>query len=93
MRTEELLLEQLKVGVQAAWEEAFRLLYPSVLAAARHPLAGLSPTEAEDVAIEALTQMVPKVASLKSWEDVRALAITIAGRRAISERRRPVAKR
>lgn len=85
---EESLLLQLQAGSESAWDEAFHRLYPCVLAAAHHPLAALTPTEAEDVAIEALTQLVPKVATVKTWNELRALAVTIAGRRAISEKRK-----
>ena len=88
MRPEELLLEELKTGSETAWDRGFQLLYPCVLAAANHPFAGLTATEAEDIAIEALTQLLPKIANIKSWEELRALAITIAARRAISERRK-----
>lgn len=87
------LLEQLKAGSETAWEEAFKLLYPCVLTAARHPLASLTPTEAEDAAIDALTQLVPKIATVKTWEELRALAATIAARRAISEKRRQTAEK
>jgi RNA polymerase sigma-70 factor (ECF subfamily) len=88
MRAEDALLEKLKTGSETGWDEGFQLLYPSVLAAARHPAAALTPAEAEDVAIEALTLLVPKVATIKSWEELRALAMTIAVRRAISEARK-----
>ena len=54
----------LKRGDSEAWDEAFRRLYPPAFAAARHPLAALTPTEAEDVAIEALTLLLPKVSEV-----------------------------
>lgn len=93
MWTEASLLKALQTGSQPAWDDAFRRLYPCAFAAAQHPLAGLTATEAEDVAMEALMQLVPKVSELKSWDELRALAVTIAGRRAISEKRKLTAEK
>ena len=61
MGTDRDLLTALQRGDQDAWDEAFRRLYPAAFAAARHPLASLTPTEAEDIAIEALTLLLPKI--------------------------------
>lgn len=85
------LLAALKRGDDAAWQEAFARLYPSAFAAARHPLASLTPTEAEDVAIEALTLLLPKVKLVAEFDELRLLVITIASRKAISEKRRQLA--
>lgn len=85
------LLAALKRGDDAAWQEAFARLYPSAFAAARHPLAALTPTEAEDVAIEALTLLLPKVKQVAAFDELRLLVITIASRKAISEKRRQLA--
>jgi RNA polymerase sigma factor (sigma-70 family) len=91
MWTDGELLADLKRGDSAAWDEAFRRLYPPAFAAARHPLAALTPTEAEDVAIEALTLLLPKVKEVDAFDELRMLVITIASRKAISERRRQLA--
>ena len=85
------LLAALKKGDDEAWDEAFRRLYPCAFAAACHPLASLTPTEAEDIAIEALTLLLPKIAKMASFGELRPLVITIASRRAISEKRRQLA--
>ena len=85
------LLLALKRGDDAAWQEAFQRLYPSAFAAARHPLASLTPTEAEDIAIEALTLLLPKVKHVTEFDELRLLVITIASRKAISEKRRQLA--
>jgi len=85
------LLDDLKRGGQEAWDEAFRRLYPAAFAAARHPLASLTPTEAEDIAIEALTLLLPKVKEVAAFDELRLLVVTIASRKAISERRRQLA--
>jgi RNA polymerase sigma factor (sigma-70 family) len=91
MWTDRELLTALRRGDDAAWEETFRRLYPSAFAAARHPLAALTPTEAEDIAIEALTLLLPKVNQVAEFDELRPLVITIASRKAISEKRRQLA--
>jgi RNA polymerase sigma factor (sigma-70 family) len=91
MGTDQELLAALCAGDGDAWEEAFRRLYPSAFAAARHPLASLTPSEAEDVAIEALTLLLPKVKQVAQFNELRLLVITIASRKAISEKRRQLA--
>lgn len=93
MSHEESLLTRMKAGDERAWDEAFRLLYPLAWSAARHPLTSLTPSEAEDVAIETLTLLVPKVASLTQWRDARALVVAMAARRAISTKRKMTAEK
>src|SRR5271170_4266912 len=91
MWTDRDLLTALQRGDQDAWDEAFRRLYPAAFAAARHPLATLTPSEAEDIAIEALTLLLPKVKQVAAFDELRLLVITIASRKAISEKRRQLA--
>jgi DNA-directed RNA polymerase specialized sigma24 family protein len=91
MGTDRDLLAALQRGDEPAWDEAFRRLYPAAFAAARHPLAALTPTEAEDIAIEALTLLLPKVKQVAEFDELRLLVITIAARKAISEKRRQLA--
>jgi len=91
MWTDRELLNKLQHGDEEAWDEAFRRLYPAAFAAARHPLAALTPTEAEDIAIEALTLLLPKVKRVAEFDELRLLVITIASRKAISEKRRQLA--
>jgi RNA polymerase sigma factor (sigma-70 family) len=91
MWTDRELLAALQRGDDDAWDEAFRRLYPAAFAAARHPLASLTPSEAEDIAIEALTLLLPKVDKVAEFDELRLLVITIASRKAISEKRRQLA--
>ena len=91
MWTDRELLAALQRGDEEAWDEAFRRLYPAAFAAARHPLASLTPTESEDIAIEALTLLLPKVKDVAEFDELRLLVITIASRKAISEKRRQLA--
>jgi RNA polymerase sigma factor (sigma-70 family) len=93
MSTDRELLEALRRGDDVAWEEAFRLLYPAAFTAARHPLAALTSAEAEDIAIEALTLLLPKIREIADFDELRPLVITIASRKAISERRRQLAEK
>jgi RNA polymerase sigma factor (sigma-70 family) len=93
MWTDRELLAALQRGDEAAWDEAFRRLYPAAFAAARHPLASLTPSEAEDIAIEALTLLLPKVKQVAELDELRLLVITIASRKAISEKRRQLANK
>ena len=90
---DEELLDALKRGGEAAWDDAFRRLYPCVFAAAHHSCAGLTPSEAEDVAIETLTQLVAKVAQVKRFDELKALGATMASRRAISVQRKKYAEK
>jgi RNA polymerase sigma factor (sigma-70 family) len=91
MRSDGDLLIALKRGDDEAWDETFRRLYPCAFSAARHPLASLTPAEAEDVAIEALTLLLPKIKEVDEFDELRLLVITIASRKAISEKRRQLA--
>jgi RNA polymerase sigma factor (sigma-70 family) len=92
--TTPLNLSLLRAGDQQAWTEAFRQLWPVVLRTAGHPAACLTVGEAEEVASEALAQLVPRVNQVASGEALKALAATIAHRRAISlARAKSAAKR
>jgi RNA polymerase sigma factor (sigma-70 family) len=90
---DEALLRRLQAGDEMAWDTTFRLLYPVAFNAARHPLAGLTPHEAEDIAIESITQMLSKVGQVSQIRELKALVATIASRRAISERRKQNAEK
>ena len=84
----------LQVGDEAAWTAAFRQLWTVALGAARHPSACLTDGESEEAASEALAQLVSHIALVKTFEELKALAATIAFRRAISmARRKSAAKR
>jgi RNA polymerase sigma-70 factor, ECF subfamily len=87
-------LTALKAGERAAWDEAFRRLWPMALRAAQHPEARLVAWEAEDVANEAILELISQIDAVASADEMKALVITIAFRRAISlARRKSAAKR
>jgi RNA polymerase sigma-70 factor (ECF subfamily) len=81
-------LDDLKAGDIDAWGEAFRHLWPMALRAARHPAACLVPWEAEDVASDAILELISQIDRVQSGEEAAALTVTIAYRRAISLARR-----
>jgi RNA polymerase sigma factor (sigma-70 family) len=86
-------LEALQQGDAEAWNEAFRWLWPAVLAVAQLKLQPYFPSEAEDVAIESLEELVPKVREVKTVEELRPLAASIAHHRAVSLLRERFAKK
>jgi RNA polymerase sigma factor (sigma-70 family) len=87
-------LAALKRGDEVAWNGAFRSLYRYAYRAALTPRAQLSLEEAEDVAIDALTKLVPLVTNVANEGQLHALVVTIAQRQAISlARRRSALKR
>ena len=86
-------LKSLQQGDSAAWDEAFRWLWPTVFAVARLKLQPFFPNEVEDVAIEALEELVEKVRVIKAAEELKALAASIAHHRAVSLLRERFAKK
>jgi RNA polymerase sigma factor (sigma-70 family) len=86
-------LKALQSGVADAWDEAFRWLWPTVFAVAQLKLQPYFPNEIEDVAIESLEEMVEKVRAVKSSEELKPLAASIAHHRAVSLLRERFAKK
>jgi RNA polymerase sigma factor (sigma-70 family) len=77
-------LHALQRGDEAAWDAAFGWLWPTVFAVAQLKLQPFLPDEVEDMAIEALEQLVDKVRSVKLVEELKPLAASIAHHRAVS---------
>ncbi|MCI0536073.1 MAG: sigma-70 family RNA polymerase sigma factor [Verrucomicrobiales bacterium] len=86
-------LSALKARDVAAWNEAWRHLWPMALQAARHPEARLLPWESEDVASEAILAVIEQIETVTSENHLKALTITIARRRAIELARRKSARK
>jgi RNA polymerase sigma-70 factor (ECF subfamily) len=87
-------LDVLKSGDIAEWNAAFRHLWPMALHAAQHPSACLVSWEAEDVASEAIMELIHQIDRVATLDQAKALLVTIAYRRAISlARRKSAAKR
>ncbi len=79
--------QALQQGDAAAWDLAFSWLWPAAFGAAQITLQSHLPAEMEDVAIEALEELVHKVRGLKSVEELKPLAASIAHHRAVSRLR------
>ena len=86
-------LPALRQGEADAWDEAFRWLWPTVFAVAQLKLQPYFPNEVEDVAIEALEELVEKVREIRSSEELKPLAASIAHHRAVSLLRERFAKK
>src|SRR4029077_7866122 len=86
-------LGALKRGDASAWDEAFAWIWPTVFAVAKLKLQPYLPNEVEDVAIESLEQLVEKVSEVKSVEELKPLAASIAHHRAVSLLRERFAKK
>lgn len=77
-------LKALQRGDEAAWDEAFDWLMPTALAVVHNVLGSILPGDVEDVAIEALEEMVEKVVDLDSADELEPLTACIAHHRAVS---------
>ena len=86
-------LRALQTGDADAWNAAFDWLWPTAFAVAQLKLQPYLPNEVEDVAIEALEELVEKVRELKSVEELKPLAASIAHHRAVSLLRERFAKK
>jgi RNA polymerase sigma factor (sigma-70 family) len=86
-------LGALKTGDASAWDQAFAWLWPAVFAVAKLKLQPYLPNEVEDVAIESIEQLVEKVPAVKSVEELKPLAASIAHHRAVSLLRERFAKK
>jgi RNA polymerase sigma factor (sigma-70 family) len=86
-------LPALQQGDANAWDEAFHWLWPVAFSVAQLKLQRYFPNEAEDVAIEALEELVPKVREVKTIEELRPLTASIAHHRAVSLLRKKFAQK
>ena len=77
-------LSALQEGDDGAWDQAFDWLWPTAFAVAQLKLQPFFPEDVEDVAIEALEEVVGKVRTLKSGEELKPLVASIAHNRAVS---------
>jgi RNA polymerase sigma factor (sigma-70 family) len=86
-------LRALQAGDSGAWDEAFAWLWPTAFAVAQLKLQPYFPNEVEDVAIEALEELVEKVRVVTASEELKPLAASIAHHRAVSLLRERFAKK
>lgn len=84
----------LKAHDLKAWRAAWTRFWPIALHAVRHPDAGLVRWEAEDVASDAIQELILRIDSVSSLNHAAALLATIAYNRAVDlARRKSAAKR
>jgi len=81
-------LQALQRGDAAAWDMAFPWLWPAAFGAADVTLRTYLPADVEDVAIEAVEQLVEAVRGLKTVEELKPLVASIAHNRAVSRLRK-----
>jgi RNA polymerase sigma factor (sigma-70 family) len=86
-------LRALQQGDETAWDAAFNWLWPTVFAVAQLKLQPFLPDQVEDMAIEALEELVDKVRSIKSVEELKPLSASIAHHRAVGLLRERFAKK
>ncbi len=86
-------LEALRRNDSAAWDQFFECLYPVALSAAESKLRSILPQEVEDVAVEALERLIPKVEGLQVAADLPPLAASISHCLAIDRLRRHFSKK
>lgn len=81
-------LRALRSGDPTAWDEIYNWLMPKALTAARYRLGKRYPEEVEDVAVEALEDVVGLVNGVKNVLELEPLVWRVASRRAIDLLRR-----
>lgn len=86
-------LRALEQGDEAAWDAAFRWLWPTAFAVAQLKLQTFLPEEVEDVAIEALEILVDKVREVNTAAELKPLLAGITHHRAVSLLRERFAKK
>ena len=80
-------LRALQRGDSAAWDEAFAWLWPAAFGEAHAKLQLFLPGDVEDVAMEALEELVDKVRAVRAVEELKPLVASIAHHRAVSRLR------
>src|SRR3954469_9904466 len=83
----------LKSGDEAAWSTAFRHFWSIALGAAQHSKAGLTRSEAEEVASEAIVDLIGRIEAVATFDHAKALLTVIASRKSISRARGNSAKK
>lgn len=86
-------IEQLKAGDRMAWDKAYGILYAISLSVCAASAGDLNHHDHEDVAAEAITQIIDYIEKVNSFEDCKKLVVTISKNRLLDRyRRRSIAK-
>ena len=86
-------LNAMQRGDPEAWDRAFSWLWPVAFAVAQEKLRAFLPAESEDIAIEALEELVEAARNLKHVEELKPLVASIAHHRAVSRLREHFAQK
>lgn len=81
-------LSALRSGDSDAWDQLHDWLHPVALAAAQHRLGNILPQDVEDIAVQAIEALVPKVAEVKNIDELAPLVASIACCRSIDRLRK-----
>lgn len=74
-------IEQLKAGDRAAWNRAWEILYAISLSVCCSSAPNLNHQDHEDVAVEAITEVIKYVEKVPSFEECKKLVVTISKNR------------
>jgi len=88
-----LKLNDLQRGDDDAWGDAFGWLWPIAIGIAKFKLHPTLQAEAEDVAIESLNELPPKIHQVSSRDDLKSLLASIVANKAISFQRERFAQK
>ncbi len=87
-------LSALRRNESVAWDQLFDWLYPIALSAAEHKLRGILPNgDAEDVAVQAIETLVPKIHRLNDVKGLLPLVVSIAHCLAVDRVRHHLSKK
>ena len=86
-------IEQLQAGDRKAWDQAYGILYAISLGVCCAGAPDLNHHDHEDVAVEAITQVINYIEKVGSFEDCKKLVVTISKNRLLDRyRQRSTAK-
>jgi RNA polymerase sigma factor (sigma-70 family) len=88
-----LKLNDLQRGDEDAWTAVVEWLWPIAIGVAKFKLHSSLQAEAEDVAIESLSELPPKILQVGSTDDLKPLLASIAANKAISFQRERFAQK
>lgn len=80
-------LKALQSGDADAWDAAFRWLWPGAFAVAQLKLQPFLPSDAEDVAMEALEVLVEKVREVRTVDELKPLVASVTHNLSVSRLR------
>ena len=86
-------IEQLKAGDRIAWSRAWEILYDISLRVCYSTPSALNHQDHEDVAVEAITEVVDFIEKVGSFEECKKLVVTISKNRLLDRLRHRLAQK